>query len=307
MATAFTNFDNFYTDAEQSIQGHTWTVYGRTTDYMERTWLSIWGRATRAVETTTLPVDEPLELGIFQSLAASQVTVDDMGEIIGGFALDTHYPGLAYAQSTPDVDKSCYLAGRIRLTCDLASFTYAVQPNDHTYGGSGGQPAPEVMIAVNDEASGLILDALSHSPIWKESLLVVTEDDPQDGGDHVDKHRSILMMASPWVRRSYVSHGHYDMASIHKLVAHLFATPYHNDMVENAMVPFDAFTSTPDYTPFTYLPRKVAAPCNGMTGMHAKAAEAWDWDDLDNQPGLSREVMSMMREPREARGVRVLP
>ena len=54
-----------------------------------------------------------------------------------------------------------HVAGRIRLLCDLASFTYAVQPNDHTYGGAAGQPAPEVMIAVNDEASGMILDALN--------------------------------------------------------------------------------------------------------------------------------------------------
>jgi WD40 repeat protein len=305
MAAAFTNFDNFYTDAEQSIQGHTWTVYGRTTDYMERTWLSIWGRGTREVETPTFPVDMPLEGGVFQWLSGNNVAVTDMGEIIGGFALDTHYPGLVYAQDTPDTEKSCYLAGHLRLTCDLASFTYLVQPNDHTYGGSMGEPAPEVMIAVNDEASGMILDALSHSPYWKDSLLIVTEDDPQDGGDHIDLHRSVLMMASPWVQRGHVSHGHYDMASVYKLVAHIFGIPYHNDMIANAMAPFDAFTSTPDYTPYTYQPRTVAAPCNAA-GPHAKKAEQWDWDEPDDQPGLSQQIMEMMREPRAKRGVRVV-
>jgi DNA-binding beta-propeller fold protein YncE len=307
LAEQFTNFDNFYTDAEQSIQGHTWTVYGRTTDYMERTWLSIWGRATRTVATPTLAVDTPQEGGVFQWMGDNQVSVANLGEIIGGAALDTHYPGIVYAQGRPDVDKSCYLAGRLRVRCDLPSFTYAVQSNDHTYGGDSGQPAPEVMIAVNDEASGLLLDALSHSPMWKDTLLIITEDDPQDGGDHVDLHRSLLLMASPWIKRGYVSHGHYDMASVYKLVAHLFGIPYHNDMIRNAMVPFDAFTATPDYTPFTYLSRQVTAPCNGSAGKHAARARQWDFDDLDDQPGLSEQIMEMMREPKEARGVRVLP
>jgi DNA-binding beta-propeller fold protein YncE len=306
IAEKFTNFDNFYTDAEQSIQGHTWTAYGRTTDFMERTWLTIWGRATRAITTPTSLTDTPAEGAIFQWLTGSGVSVENMGEIIGGFGLDTQYPGLVYAQNRPDVDKSCYIGGRIRLYCDLKSFTYVVQANDHTYGGAAGAAAPEVMIAVNDEASGLLLDALSHSPIWKDSLLIITEDDPQDGGDHVDLHRSLLLMASPWIKRGYVSHGHYDMASVYKLVAHLFGVPYHNDMIRSAMVPFDAFTSTPDYTPFTYLPRSITAPCNKSGTKQAKEAEGWDFDDLDDQPGLSRQIMEMMREPRAARGVRIV-
>jgi DNA-binding beta-propeller fold protein YncE len=307
IAEKFTNFDNFYTDAEQSIQGHTWTVYGRTTDTMERTWLSIWGRATRSVATTTLAIDAPAEGGVFQWLSENNVSVANMGEIIGGYALDTAYPGLVYALGKPDTEKSCYMAGRIRLYCDMPSFVYAVQPNDHTAGGDAANPAPEVMITVNDEASGMLLDGLSHSPMWKDTLLIITEDDPQDGGDHVDLHRSLLIMASPWVKRGYVSHGHYDMASVYKLVAHIFGIPYHNDAIRNAMLPLDAFTSTPDYSGFTYLPRKVAAPCNGSQTKHAKRAAQWDFDDLDDQPGLSQQIMEMMREPREARGVRVLP
>lgn len=305
IAEKFTNFDNFYTDAEQSIQGHTWTAYGRTTDFMERTWLTVWGRATRSVATPTLALDAPAEGAIFQWLSGSGVSVENMGEIIGGFGLDTQYPGLVYAQNRPDVDKSCYLGGRIRLYCDLKSFTYVVQSNDHTYGGAAGQAAPEVMIAVNDEASGLLLDALSHSPMWKDSLLIITEDDPQDGGDHIDLHRTLLLMASPWIKRGYVSHGHYDMASVYKLVAHLYGIPYHNDMIKNAMLPFDAFTSTPDYTPFTYLKRSIAAPCNKSGTKQAKEAQGWDFDDLDDQPGLSRQIMEMMRQPRGERGVRV--
>jgi Phosphoesterase family len=307
IAAQFTNFDNFYTDAEQSIQGHTWTVFGRTTDFMERTWLTIWGRGTRNVATDAEAVDTPAEGGVFNSMADNHVSVVDMGEIVGGFTLDTAYPGLVFDQGVPDVDKSCYMAGRARLRCDLPSFTYAGQPDDHTVGGTAMQPAPEVMIADNDEASGMLLDAVSHSPMWQDTLLIITEDDPQDGGDHVDQHRSVLFMASPWVKHGYVSHGHYDMASVHKLIAHIFGIPYHNDMIENALAPFDAFTSTPDYTPFTYTPRKVTAPCNGAGTPEAREAEKWDFDDPDDQPGLSQQIMRMMHQPRAQRGVRVLP
>jgi hypothetical protein len=306
IAKSFTNFDNFYTDAEQSIQGHTWTVYGRTTDYMERAWLSIWGRGTRSVATPTLPIAMPEEGGIFEWLSDQAIAFDNMGEIVGNAALDAKYPGFLYAQNRPDVDKSCYMSGRIRLLCDLKPFTYALQTNDHTYGGKAGAAAPEVMIAVNDEAAGMLLDALSHSPAWKDSLLIFTEDDPQDGGDHVDLHRSILVMASPWVRRGYVSHGHYDMASVYKLVAHIFGIPYNNEMIRNAGLPLDAFTSTPDYTPYFYIPRTVKAPCNEASRKEAKEAEAWDFDDVDDQPGLSQQIMKMMKDSPSDRGVRAV-
>jgi hypothetical protein len=307
IAGTFTNFDNFYTDAEQSLQGHFWTVFGRTTDYFERVWLTTWGRGTRPITAASTATEAlPEERSSFVWLSERGVSVDVMGEPLdpGPGGLDGDYPGLVYAQNVPDTQKSCYIAGRIRVLCDLASFTYATQSNDHTYGGQAGAAAPEVYIAVNDEALGLLLDGLSHSPRWKDSLLIVTEDDPQDGGDHVDVHRSILLMASPWVRRGYVSHGHYDVASIHKLIAHVLGTPYPNRMVREAMLPLDAFTSTPDYTPFDYLPRAVAAPCNG-DGPEAKIAQGWDFEEVDDQPGLSEQIERMMRQPR-ARGVRAV-
>ena len=308
IAGKFTNFDNFYTDAEQSIQGHTWTVYGRTTDYMERSWLSVWGRSTRPVAMPITELATPEEGGVFEWLSANGIDYDDMGEIIGGSpnGLDGAYPGFVYSANTPDIDKSCYMAGRIRLRCDLKPFTYAVQPNDHTNGGQAGSAAPEVMIAVNDEATGMLLDALSHSPRWKDTLLIVTEDDPQDGGDHVDLHRTPLLMASPWVRRGYVSHGHYDMASVYKLIAHVYGIPYNNGMIRNALLPLDAFTSTPDFTPYDYLPRTVDAPCNPAGTKEAQEAEAWDFEDPDDQPGLSQQIMRIMKRPAQDRGVRIV-
>lgn len=300
LAQAFVNFDNFYTDAAQSLQGHIWTAFGTTTDFIERTWLSSWGRSTRDPLAGIAPVGKPEEGSLFDALDRAGVTYANMGEPvgIGEGGLDPSFPGFVTTIGYPDVEKSCYLAARARATCDLPAVTYVVLPNDHTFGGQAGAAHPGVMIAVNDEATGAVVDALSHSPLWPRSLVIVTEDDPQDGADHVDAHRTPLFMASPWVKRGYVSHGHYDMASVHKLILAIVGVPYPNEQIAQAPLPLDAFTSTPDYTPFDYLPRTFDEPCNPPHTKAAAAAEGWDFDEVDDQPGIAYWLWRILHERR---------
>lgn len=301
IAKTFSHGDNFYHDAEKSIQGHFWAVFGRSSDYTERTWLSTWGRGSRAIPLQGVSVaTRPEEGGLFDWLAAGGVEFDNMGEQIGNTGLDTDYGlgGFVSTSSTrPDLLDACYVAARARVLCNLKTFTYAWLVNDHTFGGQAGKPNPGLMIAVNDEATGLLLDGISHSPLWPSTLVVIIEDDPQDGADHVDTHRSIVVMASPWVKRGYVSHGHYDPPALHKLFAHILGLPYNNEMVAHAAVPFDMFTSTPDYTPYTYKPRTwTDRSCNAAGSRSAVEAEAWRWDfsEPDEQPGLSQQLWRML-------------
>ena len=89
-------------------------------------------------------------------------------------------------------------------------------PNDHgsdTRPGEG-YPYPHSYMADNDLALGRLLHFLSRTPYWKNMLVVVTEDDPQGGVDHVDAHRSVLMLAGPYVKRGYVSHTHANFGSL---------------------------------------------------------------------------------------------
>ncbi|MFO0661734.1 MAG: hypothetical protein U0165_18155 [Polyangiaceae bacterium] len=184
------------------------------------------------------------------------------------------------------------------LSATPKPFTHAWYPNDHTMGASPGRPHPGTLIAVNDAATGMFIDALSHSPLWKSSLVVVVEDDPQDGGDHVDNHRLLMVMASPWIKRGYVSHSHLDIPSLHKLFAHLLGLTYNNVQARDAMLPFDMFTSTPDYTPYTYTPLKYDNhSCNPSTGKMAEKARQWDFSNPDEQPGLGKQVFMMLRNP----------
>ncbi len=301
MAKTFSHGDNFNHSAEKSIQGHYWTVFGRSSDYTERTWLSTWGRNTRSIPLQGIDGQTiPEQGGIFHWLQAHGVDYDNMGELIGSMGNDVAYGSAGFVSTSstrPDILDACYISARARVLCNLKPFTYVWLVNDHTFGGEAGRPNPGLMIAVNDEATGMIVDAVSRSPFWKSSLIVIIEDDPQDGADHVDTHRSILVMASPWVKRGYVSHGHYDVASLHKLFAHIYGLPYNNDIVASAAVPFDMFTSTPDYSPFEYIPRKWAdGSCNAPGTRSAVEAEAWGWDftDPDDQPGLSEQVWRML-------------
>ncbi len=305
LAKAFVNFDDYGIDAEQSLQGHIWTSYGRSTDYIERVWSSTWGRNVRlpraGIDTT---FGSPGEGSIFYWADRNQISYQDMGEVIGlgpqGF--DTSYPGLVYSQFVPDTEKACYIGARARALCDLRQLSYVVLPNDHTYGDDPGKPTAELMIAVNDVATGMIADALSHSPMWPSTLLIVTEDDPQTGEDHVDAHRTPLVMISPWVKRGYVSHTELGTASIHKLLAHIFAKPYQSESVADAALPYDAFTSTPDYTPYTYTPLQTPVACNpakdviGPPGPgQGTAGPPRDWSQPDQVPGLGREVEERLR------------
>ncbi|HEY1957731.1 MAG TPA: alkaline phosphatase family protein [Polyangiaceae bacterium] len=300
LAKGFTNFDDYGIDAEQSLQGHIWTSFGRSTDYIERVWSPTWGRNVRLPRAGIDPVfGSPAEGSIFNWADRNQIPYQDMGEVVGlgpqGF--DEEYPGLVYSQLVPDTEKACYIAARARALCDLRALTYVVLPNDHTYGDDPGKPTAELMIAVNDVATGMIADALSHSPMWPSTLLIVTEDDPQTGEDHVDAHRTPLVMISPWVKRGYVSHTEIGTASIHKLLAHIFAKPYQSESVADAALPYDAFTSKPDYTPYTYTALQTPVACNpakdtiGPPGPdQGTIGPQRDWSMPDQVPELGREV-----------------
>ncbi len=296
LAKQFTNFDDYGIDAEQSLQGHIWTAYGRSTDYIERVWSSTWGRNVRLPRVgLDTNFGAPAEGSLFVWADRNAIPYEDMGEVIGlgakGF--DSHYPGLVYSQTVPDTEKACYIAARARALCDLTPLTYVVLPNDHTYGDDPGKPTAEIMIAVNDVATGMIADALSHSPLWPNMLLVITEDDPQTGEDHVDAHRTPFVLVSPWVKRGYVSHTAIGTASIHKMFAHLFGKPYQSESVANAAIPYDAFTSTPDYTPYTYSQLQTPVGCNPAKDMSNGPPR--NYTIPDQVPGLGREVENRLR------------
>jgi hypothetical protein len=303
LARTFAASDDYYTDAIYSTQGHVWTTYGRANDFDERTWaVSGSGRNAWAVPGAgVLPVGSPVEGSLFDWLAANHVDYNLLGEICGNPpgvspAVDGTYPGGPFQNiGFNDLDKACYTAGRVRVLCNMGSFVYMTLPNDHTFGVSPKNPTPETFCAVNDEATGMMVDAITHSPLWASSVVFITEDDPSQGGEHVDSHRAPLVVVSPWVKRGYVSHTHIDVASLHKLFAHILGKPYNNAIVANSALPLDMFTSSPDFAPFTYTARTWPLACDAAaTPQDQKRAAQWSFDEPDEQPGLDSQVTRYM-------------
>jgi hypothetical protein len=125
-------------------------------------------------------------------------------------------------------------------------------PNDHTADPrpKDGYPYHESYVADNDLAVGRILHFLSRTPYWKNMLVIITEDDPQGGVDHIDAHRSLLMMAGPYVKRNYTSNTHANFGSILKVIYNILDVPYVNQYDATASLLDDFFTDKPNYQPY---------------------------------------------------------
>jgi hypothetical protein len=112
-------------------------------------------------------------------------------------------------------------------------------------------------VADNDLALGKIIDLLSHSKFWADMAVFITEDDAQNGRDHVDAHRSLLLVVSPYSRRG-VSHVHTSMLSILKTTELILGIPPLNQYDAAATDLSDCFTDIPDVTPYVGLPSDLS-------------------------------------------------
>ena len=135
----------------------------------------------------------------------------------------------------------------------MPSFLAVQIPNDHCTGirPQDGYYYTHGYMADNDLAVGRILHFLSRTKYWKNMLVIITEDDPQGGVDHIDAHRSVLMMEGPYVKKGYVSHTHANFGSILKTIYNILNVKYVNQFDVTASLLQDFFTPTPDYTPYT--------------------------------------------------------
>ncbi len=167
-------------------------------------------------------------------------------------------------------------------------------PNDHTADPrlGDGYPYRASYVSDNDLALGRIVDFLSRTSIWKDSALFVTEDDAQDGVDHVDAHRSILLIASPWVTPGAVSHQHSSMGSITRTINELLGVGSLN--LEDALAGefSGAFSASPHLEPFTFLPSdlRVFDPAKAKTAKPKSKVEAAALRDMDDAEEIQKQM-----------------
>jgi YVTN family beta-propeller protein len=183
---------------------------------------------------------------------------------------------------------------------DFPSFVTVYLPNDHGAGErpEDGYPFRQSYMADNDLALGRLVEFLSRTPFWKKMAILVTEDDPQNGVDHVDAHRSLLMVISPWAKMGQVSHVHASFGSIIKTVWHILGLPYLNQYDGGANDLADMFSDQPDFTPYSALPAdpRIFDPQKALDPLDEK----FNWKALQDSPLLDdpETIRGWMKEER---------
>ncbi|HEY4571833.1 MAG TPA: alkaline phosphatase family protein, partial [Kribbella sp.] len=135
-----------------------------------------------------------------------------------------------------------------------ANFNMFWLSNDHT-GGPNSGPAG---VADNDLATGRIVDEISHSKYWKDSAIFVLEDDSQAGLDHVDGHRAPIQIISPWAQHGVVDSHYYTQITAMRTIEQILGMKPMNQKDTAATPMFGAFTTKPNYAPFTAVPNRTS-------------------------------------------------
>jgi hypothetical protein len=164
--------------------------------------------------------------------------------------------------------------------------------NDHTNGTRPGAPKPRSMVADNDLALGRVVEGLSKSRFWANSLILVVEDDAQDGLDHVDGHRTVALAIGPHVRRDAVDSNHYNHTSMVRTIQEIFGIPPRTKFLKNARAMTSIFTAQADTSAYQCLQPKVALdemnpPLKALDGRKlwaAKQSLAMNWQEPDDVP-----------------------
>ena len=180
----------------------------------------------------------------------------------------------------------------------MPSVLTVILPNDHGAADrpEAGFPFRESYMADNDLAVGRIVEFLSNTPYWKNMLIIITEDDAQNGVDHVDAHRSILMAVSPYTKRNHSSHTHTSFGSIFKTFWNILGIPYLNQYDAGASDLADMFTEVPDYTPYKAIPadKRFFDPQKALDPFDEK----FDWKALKQGPEMD-DMKDMIHESRK--------
>jgi YVTN family beta-propeller protein len=381
LASRFTDFDNFYADAQVSADGHNWITHAGATDYVEKLWPFVYTQGERsdqraydfeAVNPNRVFASEPLAFDSSVPRSAASPTAgyiwDDAyrhgvsyriyGEFTqspnacvgrGNTTIATHlsprfgdhvdrrFPGFnltcsdqeregewqreftqmnsehirsiarfkrQQAQRRRELSRRAHLPPKKRRklkplaplkppTDPLPKLEMVRLPNDHTAGTRAGSPTPEAYMADNDLSLGRLVDAVSHSSYWGNTAILVTEDDSQDGPDHVDAHRTLGYVISPYTSTGRVDSNQYDTASLTALLERLLGMPPMSIVDSRAPSMWSAFSNKPNFAPYTALTPSVTPfgggpfAVNSTNAPMAAAAATWDLKDADDAPDVA--------------------
>jgi YVTN family beta-propeller protein len=304
LANTFTLFDNFYDSGMLSADGHQWLMQADPNDYVEQDAASAWTRSYPYPGGDSLVYQR--DGFLWNAAEAAGKTVKDYGEyesmtsgsqgswqqyyadsqILEGKAsgpLPVAENAASYSSDVPSLnaisnheypDFQLNVPDQYRVdlweqdfkqaeqTGNLPNLTIMWLPDDHT----GGTPTAAAQVADNDLATGRVISDISHSKFWNSSAVFVMEDDSQAGNDHVDGHRAPLMVASPYVNHGAINDSYYTQVNAVKTIEQILGIQPMNQMDQAAVPMYDAFTNTPNDTPYNAVPNQIPLT-QGVTGL----------------------------------------
>lgn len=318
LALRFGLFDRFFTNAEVSSQGHLWSTAAYVTDYGEKTIPS--GYAGKRAEMDGEEAIEP-PAGFLWTLAKkSGVTFRDYGEMVKSEGWPVTQREVAADVSPAYPAFNFQIKDQVRADAWIAELNQFVRdgempmlevlhlPNDHTAGGRAGFRTPRAFMADNDLALGRIVEALSHSPFWKDTVLFVLEDDSQAGPGHVDSHRSVFFSISAYNRPGVVhrfANTTDVVAAIEDILGLGRLSKY--DYFSRSLA--DVFADTPDPAPYTALPSEMNLDEINASGTPAaRMSQKLDFSAPDrvNDAIFNAILWSMIKGTQPAPGMRIV-
>jgi YVTN family beta-propeller protein len=291
--------DNLYCNGEVSEDGHQWCNAAYATDFTEKAWTNSYSRRGEPSGDERLTASPAGYL--WDSCAKHNLTYKSYGEFAhftsspDSVPKFTGHKGLEGHASEPwdrleswehrDTQRAdVFLADlkQAEKTGEWPNFIVMHLGEDHTEGLAGGRVAPAAHVAANDVALGRIVEALSHSRFWGETAIFVIEDDAQNGPDHVDAHRTVGLVLSPYVKRGVVDSTMYSTASRIKTMELMLGLPPMTQYDRGATPMYNSFTLEPAMEAYASIPAKVDLEArNPKDGPLAKASARLDFSDYD--------------------------
>jgi YVTN family beta-propeller protein len=310
LESQYVTLDNFYADAEVSAQGWNWSVAANSNPYSEQVWPANYSDRgapypSESADPAIAPNRDPAQAYIWDRLAAAHISFRNYGFYVdpqpdGSVhatdpVLDAHtdHAFRGFDLACPDSPGSFTprkpSCGPARFTewkkefdryvagSDLPTVELVRLPNDHNAGTTVGAPTPRAYMADNDWALGQLVDAVSHSKYWASTAIFVTEDDAQNGPDHVDAHRTLAEVISPYTRTGRVDSTFYSTASMLRTIELIVGLRPLTQFDAYATPMLAPFTPTPDLTPYSAVkPTQNPQEVNPVDAPFATQSESQD-------------------------------
>jgi YVTN family beta-propeller protein len=304
LANEFVLLDNLYCNGHVSADGHPWSTMAYNTDYIARNWALTYSRREGIDDDDEGNLSNAPSGYIWDSCARHGLTYRSYGEYgsrvsqpDGSFKMEGRVPGLVghmsprYGlptrpdQKVRDTDRVDVFLEEFReyeKNDNLPRFIVMSLGEDHTQGTTPGAPTPQACVASNDLALGRLVEAVSKSKFWPETAIFVIEDDAQNGPDHVDAHRTVGLVISPYVRRKHLDSTQYTTVSMIRTMELILGLPPLSQFDAAANPMFESFTDVPDLTGYTHEPARIDLGAqNQPTAYGAERSSRMDFTEYD--------------------------